>query len=167
MFWSSDYFGLSGGFLRTQGRAELRSRHAAKWTRDEPANAAAWDELSNGYARLHQLDDALFAATKAAQLSPEDVALWRNVGHLNLALERLPEAGGAFDKVLAANSDDTDALCGNALVANGSGRLKDAFAFAARVKAAGGTCEGLSVGESVAVVVKAPVTAKFPSSIRR
>ena len=86
--------------------------------------------------RLHQLDDALSAATRAAELSPEDVALWRNVGHLNLALQRLPEAGGAFDRVLAVNSDDTDALCGSASVAHGLGRVKDAFAIAGRDQAA-------------------------------
>jgi len=36
-----------------------------------------------------------------------------------------------------------------------------------RVKAAGGTCQGLSDGESVAVVVKASAISKSPSSIRR
>jgi len=152
--------------LKDAGNWNVFVLYASKWTREEPASAAAWNELSKGYARLHQLDDAVFAATKAAELSPDDVALWRNVGHLNLTLERLPEAGGAFDRVLAASSDDADALCGNALVAHGLGRMKDAFAMAARVKAAGGSCEGLSDGETVAVVVRPPAIAKSPSSIR-
>jgi tetratricopeptide (TPR) repeat protein len=153
--------------LKDAGNWNVFVLHASKWTREEPGNATAWNELSAGYVRLHQLDDALSAATKAAELSPEDVALWRNVGHLNLTLERLPEAGAAFARVLAANSEDTDALCGSALAAHGSGRVKDAFAFAGRVKAAGGSCQGLSDGESVAVVVKAPGSSKPASPVRR
>ncbi len=151
--------------LKDAGNWNVLVLHASKWTREEPANAAAWNELSTGYVRLNQLDDALSAATRAAELSPEDVATWRNVGHLNLALERLPEAGAAFDRVLAANAEDTDALCGSALVAQGMGRPKDALAIAGRAKAAGASCQGSSDGESVAVVVKAAGNSKSPSSV--
>jgi tetratricopeptide (TPR) repeat protein len=141
--------------------------YASKWTRDEPGNAAAWNDLSLGYTKLHQYDDALIAATKAVELSPEEASLWRSLGHLNLKLDRLPEAASAFDKALAANSDDPGALCGAALVARRLGRTKDADAIAGRVKAADGSCQGLSDGESVTVVVGTVAGTKPASSARR
>ena len=148
--------------LKDAGNWNVFVLYASKWTRDEPANAAAWTELSTGYAKLNQFDDALFAASKAAGLSPENVELWRSVGHLNLALERLPEAGSAFEKVLAANANDGDALCGTALAAHRLGKIKDAAVIVARVKSAGGSCQDLGESESVAVVVKAPSKSQAP-----
>ena len=153
--------------LMDAGNWNVLVLYASKWTRDEPNNAAAWNELSIGYTKLHQYDDALVAATKAVELSPEEAPLWRNVGHLNLKLDRLPEAGSAFDKVLAANSDDPDALCGAALVAHRLGRTKDADAIARRVKSADGSCQGLGDGESVTVVVSGTAATKPASSARR
>ena len=109
----------------------------------------------------------LVAATKAAELSPVEALLWRNVGHLNVTLERLPEAESAFDRALAMSSDDADALCGAALVALKSGRMKDADAIARRVKSADGSCPGVSDGESVAVVARGVAATKPASSVRR
>ena len=91
--------------------------------------------------------------------------LWRNVGHLNLTLERLPEAESAFDRALAISDDDADALCGAALVALRSGR-KDADAMARRVKSPD-ACRGLSDGESVTVVARVAPAPKRASSVRR
>lgn len=153
--------------LKDAGNWNVFVLYASKWTRDEPSNAAAWNELSIGYTNLHQYDDALVAATKAVELSPEETPLWRNVGHLNLKLDRLPEAGSAFDKVLAANSDDPDALCGAAMVAHRLGRTKDADAIARRVKSADGSCQGLGDGESVTVGVRSIAASKPASSARR
>ena len=84
-----------------------------------------------------------------------------------MTLERLPEAGSAFDRALAVSSDDADALCGAALVAHRLGRTKDADAIARRVKSADGSCPRLSDGESVAVVVRAVAATKPASSVRR
>ena len=103
--------------LKDAGNWNVLVLYASKWTRDQPDNAAAWKELSIGYANLHQFNDAAVAAEKAAELSPAEALLWRNVGHLNLTLERLPEAESAFDRALAISNDDADALCGAALVA--------------------------------------------------
>jgi tetratricopeptide (TPR) repeat protein len=152
--------------LKDAGNWNVLVLYAAKWTRDEPNNATAWNDLSIGYSKLHQYNDALLAATKAAELSPEDASLWRNLGHLNLNLDRLPEAGSAFERALAANSDDADALCGAALVAHKLGRTKDADAIARRVKSADGSCQGLSDGESVTVVVGRTAATKPASSAR-
>jgi len=138
--------------LKDAGNWNVLVLYASKWTREAPNNAAAWNELSIGYANLRQFNDALDAATKAVQLSPGASLLWRNLGHLNLTVERLPEAGSAFDRALAVSFDDSDALCGAALVAQRQGRTKDAEAIARRVKSADGSCPGMSDGESVAVV---------------
>lgn len=152
--------------LKDAGNWNVLVLYASKWTRDDPDNAVAWKELSIGYANLRQFNDSVVAATRAAELSPVEALLWRNVGHLNVALERLPEAETAFDRALALSSDDADALCGAALVALKSGRMKDADAIARRVKATDGSCPGVSDGESVAVVAR--VAAPKPaSSVRR
>jgi tetratricopeptide (TPR) repeat protein len=125
--------------------------YASDWTRKEPNNAAAWHELSGGYVKMRQLDDAFRAATNAAQLAPQDASLWSDLGHINLSLERLPEARVAFDRALSLRADDADALCGAALVAQRQGRPSDGDALAARVKSVEGGCRGVN---SVAAVVR-------------
>lgn len=141
--------------------------YASEWTRKQPDNATAWNELSIGYANLRQFDAALGAVEKAVGLSPQDARLWRNLGHLNLDLERLPEAGSAFERVLTLSAEDADALCGAALVAQRLGQTKDPDAIARRAKAAAGGCPGLSDGESVALVARQSTAPKPASSVRR
>ena len=137
--------------LEKAGNWNVMVIYAGEWTRKEPGNADAWTQLSTGYGKLRQLGDALDAATKAVQLAPEDSRHWRNLGRVYLALERFAEARSAFDKVLAASAEDADALCGTALVAAGEGRMKDAEAVAARLKAAGGNCD--LTGDTVSVAI--------------
>jgi tetratricopeptide (TPR) repeat protein len=127
--------------------------YAAEWTRKEPANAAAWRELSFGYANLRQLDDAFDAATRAVSLAPADGDAWRGLGRVNLALERWPDAGSAFNKALAVRADDHDALCGAVTVARREGRLKDADALSQRM-GADASCQGYGESESVSVSVR-------------
>lgn len=134
--------------LKKAGNWHVLVLYANDWTRKEPNNAAAWYELSIGYIKLRQLDDAFQAATKAVQLLPEEASLWRNLGHVNLALERLPEAEIAFDRALALSSDDSDALCGAALVAQRQGRPNDADALRKRLKSEDGGC-GVSGAGSI------------------
>ena len=153
--------------LKDAGNWNVLVLYASDWTRKQPDNATAWNELSIGYANLRQFNDALGAAEKAVGLSPWDARLWRNLGHLNLNLERLPEAGSAFDRVLALSAEDADALCGAALVAQKLGQTKDADAIARRAKAADGGCPGLSDGESVAVVARQSAARKPAPSVRR
>ena len=139
--------------LKNDGKWNVLVLYASEWTRKDPNNAAAWYELSVGYANLRQLDEAFDAATKAVELSPGSALFWRNLGHINLAVDRLPEAGIAFDRALAMSSDDVDALCGAALVAQRQGRPKDADAIAKRVKSLEGSCPRVSDGETAVVVV--------------
>jgi tetratricopeptide (TPR) repeat protein len=129
--------------LKQAGNWNVVVLYASNWTRKEPNNAAAWYELSVAYMQMRQLDDAFHAATHAVQLAPQEGALWNNLGQVNLALERLPEANVAFDKALGLRGDDPEALCGAALVAQRQGRRTDADALAGRVKSADG-CRGVT-----------------------
>jgi tetratricopeptide (TPR) repeat protein len=153
--------------LKNDGQWNVLVLYAAEWARKEPSNAAPWYELSVGYAKLRQLEDALNAATKAAQLSPGDSLLWRSLGHLNLDVERLPEAEIAFDKALAASADDADALCGAALVAQRQGRAKDADAIAKRIKSVDARCLRVSDGETAVGVVGGSAARKHESAVGR
>jgi tetratricopeptide (TPR) repeat protein len=80
---------------------------ASAWTRKEPGNAAAWNELSIGYVNMRQLDDAHAAATKAVQLAPKDALLWRNLGQLALDLNEPVEALRAYEEATRWNDKDT------------------------------------------------------------
>ena len=146
--------------LKNDGKWNVLVPYASEWTRKEPNNAAAWNELSVGYTNLRQFNDALDAATKAVQLSPENSLFWRNLGYLNLAVERLPEAKIAFDRALAVSSDDAGTLCGAALVAQRQGRPSDAAAIAERAASIGGICPRVSDGASVAVGAAGPAARK-------
>ena len=146
--------------LKNDGKWNVLVLYASEWTRKDPNNAAAWYELSVGYANLRQLEEAFDAASKAVELSPGSALFWRNLGHINFAVDRLPEAGIAFDRALAMSSDDVDALCGTALIAQRQGRPKDADTIAKRVKSLDGSCPRASDGESVVVVVGASPASK-------
>jgi len=146
--------------LKNEGKWNVLVPYASEWTRKEPNNAAAWNELSVGYTKLRQFNDALDAATRAVQLSPENSLFLRNLGYINLAMERLPEAKIAFDRALAASSDDAGTLCGAALVAQRQGRPSDATAIAERAASVGGICPRVSDGESVVVGAGGPAARK-------
>lgn len=132
--------------LKKAGNWHVFVLYAAEWTRKEPNNPMAWLELSVGYAKLLQLEDAFQAATKAVQLSPGEALLWRNLGQSNLALGRLPEAGIAFDRALNLRADDQEALCGAALVAQRQGRPSDAETILQHVNSAAGGCPASVAG---------------------
>ena len=126
--------------LKKAGKWNLLVLNATEWTRQEPGNAAAWSELSIGYVKLQQYNDAVDAATKAVQLSPADPVAWRTLGQINLAVDRVPEAGIAFDKALALRPEDAEARCGAALIAQKQARPKDGEATTRRVKPVDGSC---------------------------
>ena len=148
--------------LKIAGNWNVLVLYANEWTRKEPKNAAAWRELSVGYANLQQFNDALDAATKAVELSPEDALPWRNLGQINLTVDRLHEADIAFGRALVLNPDDADARCGAALVAQRLERPKDPNALTRRVGPADGGCFDMSFGN--ATVVSTGGAAKKPGS---
>jgi cytochrome c-type biogenesis protein CcmH/NrfG len=125
--------------------------YANEWTRKEPNNPVAWRELSVGYANLLQFNDSLDAATKAVELSPEDALPWRNLGQINLTVDRLHEAGIAFGRALALNPDDANARCGAAVVAQRQERPKDPNALTKRVGPTDGGCFAMSFDNAPAV----------------
>ena len=83
---------------------------AAEWTRKEPANAAAWTQLSVGYTKMRQFKDALDAATKAVQLAPGNAAAWRNLGEVNLATNDAAAALIAFEQASSLDERDLSSL---------------------------------------------------------
>jgi tetratricopeptide (TPR) repeat protein len=153
--------------LKSTGNWNVLVLYASEWTRKEPGNAVAWSELSVGYAQLRQYNEALDAAAKAVQLAPGDSATWRNLGQLNLAVDRLPEAGAAFDKALALNPDEADARCGAALVAQRQARPKDPDAIVRRPISTGSSCADLGSAETATSSVGIPVAGRPASSAGR
>jgi len=153
--------------LKKAGNWNILVLYAFEWTRKDPKNAAAWHELSVGYANLRQFGDALDAAREAVELAPEASSLWSNLGRVNLAVQRLPEAAIAFDRALALSPDDPDALCGAASVAQRQGRPSDAAALARRVQSADGGCPDASGAASVTATASGFVTRKPVGSIGR
>ena len=160
--------------LREAGNWNVLVLQASEWTRRRPDNANAWGQLSMGYARLKQRDDAYEAGKKAVQLAPDDPLLWRNLGQVAQTLDspdeaiaaylqaiarnerdiesltqigalhaqqgRLPEAKEAFDRALALIPEDTEALCGQAMIAQKQGRGRDADAILQKLKASDRSC---------------------------
>lgn len=137
--------------LKRTGNWNMLVIYATEWTRKQPANGAAWHELSVGYLNLRQFADALDAAKKAVQTAPDNALLWSELGRINLTVQRPTDAAIAFDRALALSPDDTDALCGAASAAQQQGRRSDADAFSHRVKTEG-ACRDATDGTSMASV---------------
>jgi len=96
--------------LKEAGNWNVVVLYAAEWTRKQPGNADAWRELSAGYLKLHQFNDAFDAAGKGVSLAPGNAAQLQNLGQVNLALNDLPAALAAFDKAAELNQDDVPTL---------------------------------------------------------
>ena len=96
--------------LRDAGNANVLVLYLVEWTRKEPSNPTAWDQLRAGYATLKQYDDALAAAKKAQELSPEDARLWHNLGVAHADAGDPVGALRAFDQAVARNDQDADAF---------------------------------------------------------
>ena len=79
---------------------------ALAWTQREPGNAAAWNELSIGYANTRQREDAHAAARRAVDLAPKNALYWRNLGDLNLDRDAPVEALLAFEEATSWNTRD-------------------------------------------------------------
>jgi cytochrome c-type biogenesis protein CcmH/NrfG len=140
--------------------------YATEWTRKQPASGAAWHELSVGYLNLRQFGDALDAAKKAVQVAPNNASLWSDLGRINLTVQRPTEAGIAFDRALALNPNDTDALCGAASAAQQQRRPSDADAFSKRVKP-GEACRDATDATSVVSVAPGSAPRKSVPSTSR
>ena len=96
--------------LRDAGNANVLVLYLVEWTRKEPSNYTAWDQLRAGYATLKQYDDALAAAKKAQELSPEDARLWHTLGVAHADAGDPVGALRAFDQAVARDDQDADAF---------------------------------------------------------
>jgi tetratricopeptide (TPR) repeat protein len=93
--------------LREAGNWNVHVLYAGEWTRRDPTNAAAWNELGIGFEKLRQYDDAYVAANKAVALAPGNGLYWRNLGLLDVQINQPEEALHAFNQAMAANDQDT------------------------------------------------------------
>ncbi len=151
--------------LRIAGNWHVLVLYAGEWTRREAWNAAAWNELSLGYERLRQFDDAYNAATKAVTLAPEVALYWRNLGQLDVELNLLEEALRAYEGAAALDGRDEHSLVQAGLLYWRLARLPEA-------KAASDKALALSPDDPDAVCLKAliasrPVAPKAVSTAAR
>ena len=96
--------------LRDAGSSNVLVLYLVEWTRKEPANADAWDQLRAGYVTLKQYDDALGAAKKSVELASDDPRLWRNLGVANRDVGDSAGALRAFEQAIARNDRDAESL---------------------------------------------------------
>ena len=107
---SGDDFSRKVSDLKAAGNWNVLVLYAVEWTRKAPTNAVAWHELSMGYAKLRQFNDAVEAATRATQLAPENVEAWQNLGDINVALQQPAAALAAYERAVALNARDVTSL---------------------------------------------------------
>lgn len=123
--------------LRDVGNWNLLVLYAMEWTRKDPGNAVAWDQLRDGYRSLRQYEDARSAAAKATQLAPDDARLWRKLGEANLDLDNPEGALAAFEQTVARNDQDVESWQQIALLDARLGRAQESKAAFDHAAAAG------------------------------
>jgi Flp pilus assembly protein TadD len=83
-------------------------KRAEKLTRDllakDDTDVEAWNLLTCIYQEAGQPEQAIYPATKAAELDPDNLQHWNTLGYLYLLLQRWPDAEKAFARA-AANPD--------------------------------------------------------------
>jgi len=96
--------------LRDAGNANVLVLYLVEWTRKEPGNAEAWDQLRAGYAALKQYEDALAAAKKAQELMPDDAQQWRKLGVAYADAGDPVAALKAFEQAVARDDRDAESF---------------------------------------------------------
>jgi tetratricopeptide (TPR) repeat protein len=144
--------------LQAAGSWNLLVIYTAEWTRKDPTNPAAWDQLREGYVRLHQYSDARDAAIKAAELAPSNAQSWRNLGEIYVALKDSSDAVDAFGKAVALDPQDVVSLKQVGLLNARLGHLPQAKTAIDGVLA-------LSPGDSTAACVKGAL-AQMPADTK-
>lgn len=112
--------------FRDTGNWNMVVLYAVEWTRREPANAAAWNELRAGYVNLRQYEDALAAARKAVDLAPTDAVLRRHLGNAELDVDDPAKALAAFTEAAARDPADLYSLQQIGLLNARAGRMPEA-----------------------------------------
>ncbi len=145
--------------FRDTGNWNMVVLYSVEWTRREPSNAAAWNELRAGYTNLRQYDDALAAAKKAVDLAPAEAPLWRYLGNAQLDLDDPAAALAAFTEAAARDAEDTYSLQQIGLLHARQGRMpeaKSAFDLALAAKPGDAMTQCLKAGVAQLSATKDP-----------
>jgi tetratricopeptide (TPR) repeat protein len=128
---SGDDFSRKVSDLKAAGNWNVLVLYAVEWVRKAPTNADAWNELSMGYAKLRQFNEAQEAATKATQLAPKNAQAWQNLGEINVVLQQPEPALSAYQQAVLLNERDVASLVQVGSLNAQLGRLPEAkVAFA-------------------------------------
>jgi tetratricopeptide (TPR) repeat protein len=130
---SGDDFSRKVSDLKAAGNWNVLVLYAVEWARKAPTNADAWNELSMGYAKLRQFNEAQEAATKAAQLAPKNAQVWQNLGEINVMLRQPDAALSAYQQAVLLNERDVASLVQVGLLNAELGHLPEAKVALAHV----------------------------------
>jgi len=139
------YYNLGGAYIGL-GRYEDAIQSLVKGLAIQQS-AEAWTDLGAAYMYLGKWDEAADAMKRAADLSPHDHNMWRNLGDsYDQIPSRLPDARHAYEKALETataqlkvNPNDPDVLSGIALYHAHLGQPAEAEQFISRALAAAPT----------------------------
>lgn len=139
---SDGYYNLGGIYL-AQGRYEDAIAVLNKGLGIQP-NADAWTNLGAAYMYIGKYEEAANAMKRAADLSPHNHVMWRNLGDsYDQIPSRLADARQAYAKALETateqlkvNPKDPEVLSGIALYHAHLGQAADADIFISRALAA-------------------------------
>lgn len=74
-----------------------------KWTKSEPEDATAWNNLGNAYTHLDRHSDAIEAYGRAISIDPEYAGAWNNLGIAYRRLDRYNEAIEAYHQAITVD----------------------------------------------------------------
>ena len=114
--------------LREAKNWNLLVLYLVEWTRQDPRNVDAWNQLRAGYVTLRQYDDALAAAKKAAELAPDDAGMRARVGDVQVYRDDPAAALTTFEETVARDTTDVDSRIRVGLLHAQLGRAPEARA---------------------------------------
>ncbi|MFO1314724.1 MAG: hypothetical protein U1F58_03890 [Burkholderiales bacterium] len=143
--------------LREAKNWNLLVLYLVEWTRRDPANVDAWNQLRAGYVTLRQYDDALTAAKKAVELAPADARMWARVGEVQLYRDDPAAALPAFEEAVARDDADVDSRLHIGMLHAQLGRAAEAkAAFDGALVIAPGDAQAQCLRTSVAQITASP-----------
>src|SRR5260221_6569072 len=134
--------------------------YLAEWTRQEPANPDAWDQLRAIYVRLKQYDDALVAAKKASDLPPANARLWQHLGAGYADVGDTDKALVAYQQAVTRDENDAESLTQIAMLMARQGRVQEAkVAFDRALSVSPGYPTAVCMRSGIAPLSTAPTDA--------
>jgi Flp pilus assembly protein TadD len=79
-----------------------------KWTRSEPRESDAWNNLGVAYEKLNRNNEAIEGFRQALRINPEDATAWYNLGVTYYKLNRYSQAVEAYRQALRINPEKAD-----------------------------------------------------------